>query len=973
MNQRLRSALRNVFVSRIDLEEPGPLFSATSNLPRRGVRVAAALAACFGTLATAAYAMPFQSRIKGAIENGSRVTLAGTRTLRARAANDRGVVAPSTELQGMSLIFSRSQAQEADLQALLDAQQNPASPQYHQWLTPAEFTARFGLDDADLAKVQSWLQSQGFAVTGVSNSHDRIYFTGTAQQVAAAFGTELHRYAHNGQTRIAPAADISVPAALSTVVRTLANVSTYRPHPHMVVKPTTKFTSSQSSGSHFLTPGDVSTIYDVKPAYNAGYNGAGQSIAVVGQSAVLSADITNFQTAAGVAVKAPTMVLMPGTGSSTVYSGDESESDLDLEYTSGMAPGATIYFVYTGSSKNYSVFDALQYAVDTDIAPIISVSYGDCEQDLGSSNYSGLNAVLQQAAAQGQTVVAAAGDDGSTDCYADTNQQTTVREQVAVDFPADSQFVTGMGGTMFSPSAIASGSPYWSGSSGTDVISSAASYIPEQVWNNDDSSYGLSSGGGGISIYTPRPSWQAGVNGISSGSYRLVPDISLAASPDSPGYLYCSSDTQSTGVTGSCSHGFRDVNDTYLTVAGGTSFAAPVFAGMLAVLNQKINATAGQGNINPILYSLASNPTTYASAFHDVTTGSNACTAGATYCSTAGAGSYVATVGYDEATGLGSVDFNNLLTAWPTNTSSTSTQASSSTSVTAAAAGVSSGSTDIITIKVASTTSTATATPTGTVSVSVDGSVVNSSLALNNGTATYSFSSTTAGSHTITASYSGDSNYASSTGTVSVSVNTASFQLTGSAMSASSGSPATSTITVTPNSGYTGTVKFTVTANTALANACYTLPNATITGTSAVSSTLTIYTSASACSSANGAITLQNGTGVQASNRSPGIPGNHHLPEEFAFAGLLAIGFSRRKLRTVRGMQPLLAIGLLGVIGMTMTGCGGNASMASGNSSSSTTTTNANAAKGTYTLTIVGTDSASSALTSMTTVSLTIN
>jgi subtilase family serine protease len=306
-----------------------------------------------------------------------------------------------------------------------------------------------------------------------------------------------------------------------------------------------------------------------------------------------------------------------------VSSGDESESDLDLEYSGGIARGASIFFVYVGNNSNYSVWDSINYAVDNQVAPVISTSYGDCETDLGSANYSTLNSVLAQAAAQGQTVIAAAGDSGSTDCYGYTNLTTSQQEALAVDFPASSQYVTGMGGTEF-PSADVSSSntTYWDSASGSDVISSALSYIPEQVWNDDSSSNGLSSGGGGVSTLTARPSWQTGVPGIPSGGYRLVPDISLDASPNNAGYLFCSSDSGATGITGSCSNGFRDSNDQYLTVAGGTSFDAPIFAGMLAIINQKLNST-GQGVVNGTLYTLASDATTYAQAFHDITSGSH--------------------------------------------------------------------------------------------------------------------------------------------------------------------------------------------------------------------------------------------------------------------------------------------------------------------------------------------------------------
>jgi subtilase family serine protease len=875
----------------------------------------------------------------------------------------------------MTIVFSRTATQEADLQSLLEAQQDASSPQYHRWLTPAEFATRFGISNGDIAKVESWLEQQGFSIDGVAKSRNRITFSGTVGQAESAFGTELHYYTTGEKKDFAPSSDVSVPTALSSVVQSVSNLSTFRPKPHvrfkspqLAVKP--NFTSSQS-GSHFLTPKDVATIYDINPAYNAGYTGAGQSIAVVGQSSIELSDIQNFRSAAGLAAKDPIVVLVSGSGSSATSSGDEAESDLDLEYTGGIAKEATIYFVYVGNNTNYSVWDSIEYAVDTKIAPIISVSYGTCETGLSSSDYATLNGVLAQAASQGQTVVVASGDSGSTDCYPTTTLTSTQRMALAVDYPASSQYVTGMGGSEFSSSDVSSSNTtYWKAASGSDVISSALSYIPELVWNDDSSSDGISSGGGGVSTLTARPSWQSGVTGIPSGSYRLVPDVSLASSASNPGYLYCSSDSSSTGVTGSCSNGFRDSNSTYLTVAGGTSFASPIFAGMLAIINQKLNST-GQGNINTTLYTLAANSSSYASAFHDITSGSNKCTAGSSYCSAAGASQYAATTGYDQATGLGSVNFNNLLNAWPT-TSASSLQASTTT-LSAATSSPSSGTSDTITISVASASASVTAAPTGTISISVDGTTT-ASLSLSSGSATYAFSSSTSGSHVIVATYSGDSTYAGSTGSVTVTVGSTStssgsktFALSATNVSVTAGSTGTSTITVTPKNGYTGTIQWSVSGSASLSNACYDLSNVTVSGTSAVTATMTIYTSASDCTSAS-----VSGSGSSSRHKiaNPGssnvrsLPAIHPSGLDGAGIALAALSFvwllpvaSRKRPRTA-WLVPLI------LIGYVISGCG---------SSSSSSSTSTKAAKGSYQLTVTGTDTSSSSITASTAMTLTIN
>jgi hypothetical protein len=623
------------------------------------------------------------ARITAPINNADRVPLTGSRPPLADPPLDLGAVPPAMKLQGMTLVFGLSAAQKAELDALVAAQSNPGSPMYHQWLTPETYAARFGAADSDIAAAETWLQSQGFSIDKVARSRNRIFFSGNAAQVESAFGAPLHNFrsARDGQAHFAPAADFTLPRALAQVVLAVGNVSSFRPHSHLklhtpmaadgaasVLKP--DFTSGQT-GSHFTGPGDINTIYDVNPVYNAGYTGAGQTIVLIGQSEILPSDVLNFQIASGItpAPKTPVYLLVPGSGTATFYTTDEAESDLDVEYASTIGKGAQAEFIYTGNGSNYNVFDSLQYAVDNKIGTIISSSYGSCEPALGLSNYQILDAIVEQGASQGQSILSAAGDSGSTDCYGDYTS-ASANEQLAVDYPASSAYVTAMGGSEFllADTTGTGASAYWTSNGTNDVISSAKSYIPEQVWNDDAIEGQTSSGGGGVSIYTTRPTWQAGTFGgvtIPASAYRTVPDISLDASNYSASLLFCSSDS-STQVTGSCSYGFRDANDQYLTTAGGTSFDGPIFAGMLAMINQATGSTTGQGLINPTLYTLAANSTTYSSAFHDIVTAGNQCLAGTSIC---GSGTdtvdYAATTGYDEASGLGSVDLYHLATAWP--------------------------------------------------------------------------------------------------------------------------------------------------------------------------------------------------------------------------------------------------------------------------------------------------------------------
>ncbi len=587
----------------------------------------------------------------------------------------------------------------------------------------------------------------------------------------------MHYYKVDGQQHFAPSAELSVPAAIAPTIESIRNLSDFRPRPMhtrgTTGRPRTAFTSGVS-GSVFFAPGDIATVYNIKPLYTGGINGTGQSIAVVGQSGVSVTDIENFQKAAGLTVKDPILVLVPGTGSSTIFSGgDEAESELDLEWAGALAPGADIYFVYTGGSTNYSAFDSIVYSVDERIASIISVSYGACETALNGFS---LESSLAQAAAQGQTVVAASGDQGSTACSGDTTNGLTQEQQfgIAVNYPASSPYVTGIGGTAITPAnSTSTNSTYWLAQSTSDVLSSAKTYIPELAWNDSSSQSGLSASGGGASALFGKPAWQKGVPGIPSDSMRDVPDIALYSSPAFPGFLYCTSDqsswdTNAPAQQASCNDGFRDAATTDLTVAGGTSFGAPIFAGTIALINQKAGYVNGQGLMNPTLYTLASDSTTYASVFHDVTSGNNNCNAGSTYCGTTTTG-FSAGTGYDQVTGLGSVDANNLVAAWPANSS---TLIGTKTTITAATTTPDVNTSDTFTIAV--TSQSGTTTPTGTLTLDLDGGTVGggttvAGLALTaSGTYAYTTQFSTAGTHQIVAKYSGDATHAASTGIISV-------------------------------------------------------------------------------------------------------------------------------------------------------------------------------------------------------------
>jgi hypothetical protein len=791
-------------------------------------------------------------RITQPVEQANMAPIAGSVHPLAKAAMDEGLVDNAKSLGGMTINFRRTAAQEASLQALLQAQQTPGSPNYHQWLTPAQFGQQFGMSSADLAKVSAWLQQEGFTVNAVAQSSNSISFSGNVAAVERAFQTQIHSYNLNGEKHFANATNISIPAAMAGIVSSVRGLDDFRPKPRLQ-KTKAHFTDTVGATGHYLAPGDFALIYDVNPLYSAGDTGKGLTIGVMGEVDIIAADITYFRAAAGLPVNNPTVFTVPGSTPITVADDEANgadnlaETDLDLEWSGGVATAASIVLV-----NSADVFTSLQYAIQNQIngitVPIISQSYGDCEPDTASATISSVESWLAQANSQGQTVVLAAGDTGAADCDAET--ATAAANGLAVDYPGSSVYVTDAGGSEFMGDGTAT-SPqtgagtYWSATnSTTSPVYSAKSYIPEMVWNDTTFSVanggGLSAGGGGVSQLFNKPTWQTGVPGIPADGKRDVPDISLNASPDHDPYLVCtqiqaasgggawSSNCQATSFYLS-DPGQTDNNT--LEAFGGTSFAAPTFAGLLAVIEQKIPATLGLGNINPALYSLAANATTYASAFHDITTGNNdvPCQSGSPNCPTSGTLQigYAAGTGYDQASGLGSVDANNLATAFAAATADFSTATTTKLVATPAAPAVGANVTLTATVGAAS----GTTVPTGSVTFTVDGAA-KPATTLAAGVATITTSFSTGGTHTVLAAYSGENPSSPGGFFISSASTTLSVAASGTAKTAT-------TLTASPTSvALDGSLTLTAavtsaTAGTVAGNVTFTIGSTTV-GTAAI-------------------------------------------------------------------------------------------------------------------------------------------
>ena len=634
---------------------------------------------------------PLRDRVVQATDTSQVTAVKGNVHPMARPEFDQGRVDPSMSMR-VTMTFKMTPAQQADLDALLAAQQQRGSPDYQRWLTPEQFGSRFGLSQGDINKVTGWLESEGFHVEGVPASRNMITFSGTAQQVEMSLYTEMHRYVVNGKEHYANAGEPSIPAALAEVVSGFRGMNNFQLKPR-ALKISPKFTSG-ISGNHFITPPDFATIYDVNRLYQQqGITGMGQKIAVVGQSDISRNDWTAFRTNSSNC----TNCFQLSTNSSLlqiVYvnnvnpgmqSSDIDEANLDVQWAGAVAPDVTVIFIVGDPVNGNGVSDALFYAIapPTGVgipAPVISTSYGNCEANFFPTELSSLKALMQQANAEGITVLGPAGDNGPADCDFNSNPNITVTastQGLAVDLPGALSTVTSVGGTEFTEGTDFAGA-FWSSAPGTDVISSARGYIPEGAWNDTDvtlpdgTSSGLTAGGGGSSTVIPKPAWQAGT-GVPNDGARDVPDISFSASPLHDGYLICSENLQTNPPTPTCASGFgfRDGPGGNLTEVGGTSVGPPVMAGIVALINQLTNrcqpvvvSGCGLGNINPVLYPLAARLPQ--SAFHDVQSGDNKVPFNPFNppCGASAKIGYNALPGYDLATGLGSIDAFVLVTQW---------------------------------------------------------------------------------------------------------------------------------------------------------------------------------------------------------------------------------------------------------------------------------------------------------------------
>jgi Pro-kumamolisin, activation domain len=610
------------------------------------------------------YAQP-TDRVTQAVDTTKVRALANHVPSWANANNIVGALPADLKLDQMTLVLSRSLEQEQELAALMSAQQDPASKSYHHWLTPAEMGELFGLSQQDLSRVTTWLESQGLHVSWVSSSRTSIGFNGSAADVGKAFQTQVSYYRVNGVQRFSISSPPMIPEALVPVVKAVRGLYTIQEQPlHGAATARSVSPRVTFGSSHYIAPADFATIYDLPSSLN----GAGVTIGIVGRSRTDFADFANFRALTGSAFQNPTEIiptsyggLDPGPALTSppapgVSDEDQLEATLDVMRAGSVAPGADLLLVVASAASQGISADA-EYLVDSDPVPVqvMTISFGNCESAAGPSGVAFWDGLFQQAAAEGISVFVSSGDSGASGCDAAFVTPPANPQLNGPNFLCSSSYSTCVGGTEFNDT----GNPYqyWSSDNGSG-LSSALSYIPEGAWNeplDSENMLQVAATGGGVSTIIATPGWQAGTGVPTARSGRYTPDVAFSASGHD-GYFGCFA-----AGGGNCVEG---ANGYEFEIFSGTSAAAPSMAGVAALLDQDQGGAVG--SLNPRLYQMAASVPT---AFHDVTVPTSGVTncnintpsmcnnsiAGATSL-TGGQAGFAVTTGYDEATGLGSLD-----------------------------------------------------------------------------------------------------------------------------------------------------------------------------------------------------------------------------------------------------------------------------------------------------------------------------
>ena len=581
---------------------------------------------------------------------------------------DAGEAPSSLHMAALDLVIAKTAQQGEALGQLLADQRNPKSPQYHHWLTPSQYGARFGATDATVATLSNWLKSNGLKVGEVPAGRGHLPFSGSKAQIEAAFHTSIHLFDVRGERHYSNVSNPMIPASFMSLVAAVRGLNDFYPKPG--VKPLSpvprgtlsplgakaaRFASPDTfyPGSNqypgYVGPTDFATIYNLLPAYQQGITGAGVTVAIAAQSDINPGILTTFWAAFGVSgsnfgLQAQQFSSIPvpaadrGVDPGQTNDGNEDEAYLDTEIVGALAPGAQLLLV-----RDQSATIAAEYVIDQNLAAILNVSFGQCEGDEAAAN-TAIDALWEQAVSEGITITVSSGDAGVASCTAgsDVAQANDVNTNgFAVNGLASTPYDLAVGGTDFNPS---SESQYWSMSNAAGTLGSAVSHIPEMVWNDSCANpvladffnvdpiafcntshlpgtstanpFILISGtGGGLSSCTA-----AGSAGVCTGGYPQpswqsgvlgIGNFGARAIPDvsmiATRWLICSYDTTPCDPTQPPT--FPPAATGTIKVVEGTSSAAPAVAAILALADQtQITAAqkdGRQGLVNPTLYAAA--------------------------------------------------------------------------------------------------------------------------------------------------------------------------------------------------------------------------------------------------------------------------------------------------------------------------------------------------------------------------------
>jgi len=361
--------------------------------------------------------LSLNAQAQRAINDADRVTLHGNTHALARAEFDRGSAPASMPMKSMIMLLSVRPDAQTQLDQLLAEQQDPKSPNYHKWLTPAEFGLRFGPTDQDIADATNWLRRFGFKIEEVGSGRLWINFSGDVQKVERAFQTNIRMFEVNGKMHHANAVDPSIPRALTGLVKGIVSMNNFEKHPNSTATQLPPDFNNGVGGQHFLAPGDFSIIYNVFPLYNQApaIDGTGQAIAIVGRTDINLADVQYFRSFFGLPPNDPVFI-HNGADPGNLGGNEETEADLDVEWAGAIAKKATVFFVISQTTSTDGVDLSAQYIVNNNVAPVMSTSFGQCEFNLPASENAFWNSLWTQAATQGITAFVSAGDSGAAGC-----------------------------------------------------------------------------------------------------------------------------------------------------------------------------------------------------------------------------------------------------------------------------------------------------------------------------------------------------------------------------------------------------------------------------------------------------------------------------------------------------------------------------------------------------------------------------